>query len=324
MDVRSGQRCAIGFLMAAMCANARAVGPNAIWHPMPGFMDKAHAACDRQAFPKFGDCFLEQMKKSGAPEEAVEFAELTGNTGYMTAYRNTGAVDIAYIQYPFRANENYGWLFVNGAPATVNPDDIDRLPMDRLKTDRAYQQTLRDHPKASLWPGLRDVPDQPAAVALADGTQEFIVPYNVQDGCHACAVIGRAFFAFQFGPSGKFNGALFEGYAAGDGASMPPTPIRVILNQSFTLSLASNRTTGYSWQIDSAPDSSIVRSNGTEYREAATGLAGAGGEELWKFNAVGPGETTFTLKYVRAWMRRTPAGEAAPARTLSFEVISSR
>jgi predicted secreted protein len=138
---------------------------------------------------------------------------------------------------------------------------------------------------------------------LAGGAQQFVVSYNIQDGCHACAILGHAFYSFEFGADGAFNGAVFTAFIPGGGASTPSVPVRLAAHQRFTISLPANRSAGYSWKIDSAPEAAILKSFGSAYHEGNTGRTGAAGEELWTFETAARGETTFALKYVRSWSR---------------------
>jgi inhibitor of cysteine peptidase len=58
-----------------------------------------------------------------------------------------------------------------------------------------------------------------------------------------------------------------------------------------------------------------VKSVGNEYSAPATGRAGAGGKEVWIFEAVGKGATEISLKYARPWEKDIP-----PVKTVTFRV----
>jgi hypothetical protein len=45
-----------------------------------------------------------------------------------------------------------------------------------------------------LWPGDRASTDHLLAVVFEDGSRQLVAGYRVQAGCHACAVLGQAFF----------------------------------------------------------------------------------------------------------------------------------
>ncbi|MCL6649106.1 MAG: protease inhibitor I42 family protein [Chloroflexi bacterium] len=95
----------------------------------------------------------------------------------------------------------------------------------------------------------------------------------------------------------------------------PAQPIAVQAGQQFTLALAANATTGYSWQLVSPPDPSVVVLVTSRYEPPATPRPGAGGRQLLTFQAVGPGRVSLTLAYQRPWEQGVP-----PARTAQFQV----
>ena len=163
-----------------------------------------------QTAPDFGNCFASQMSKFGASPEAVAFTKLTGNTGFMRDFRETGRVDIAYVNYPFRANENQGCLLVNGTPRTVDVDDLSLLPNNDLMKNSRYAALFKKYPNIAIFPGDRSGTDYPVAQILPGGGQRFVVSYWLTSGCHACERVGTVSYAFAFGANGKFLGAKFQ------------------------------------------------------------------------------------------------------------------
>lgn len=69
----------------------------------------------------------------------------------------------------------------------------------------------------------------------------------------------------------------------------------------FTITLSSNPSTGYSWEIDPPIDETIVKFTGTTYEPGDTNLVGSPGKQRWHFKTVGKGQTTITFKYIRQW-----------------------
>lgn len=64
------------------------------------------------------------------------------------------------------------------------------------------------------------------------------------------------------------------------------TPIKVMQNQTFCITLPSNMTTGYSWKWHSNIfDSRLVSLVGHRYFAPNTKLVGAPGYEVWTFKA---------------------------------------
>lgn len=72
--------------------------------------------------------------------------------------------------------------------------------------------------------------------------------------------------------------------------------------QRLTITLESNPTTGYSWEIAEL-DETIVASSGEPVYESgsATSRVGAGGWQTFQFAARQSGTTTLTLIYHRPW-----------------------
>lgn len=70
-----------------------------------------------------------------------------------------------------------------------------------------------------------------------------------------------------------------------------------------TLTLASNPTTGYSWQVMEIDAAILVQDGDPEYKQSpgSEGLVGAGGTETFRFKAVSAGTTSLNLGYMRPW-----------------------
>jgi hypothetical protein len=190
-------------------SNTPLIGAEAVFHPRSDFLKTFHAICDSLTFPRFGECFLSVMKSGGATPEAVAFTRLTENTGYMRSFRDTGKVDVAYVTYPFRANENQGFFLVNGNPPFIDVDNLTALPQANMKKDPRYLKIVRKYPKANLWPGDRFRTVFPENTTLPGGGQSFTVTYLLRDGCHACELLGIVIYTFDFDFSGKFLGRNF-------------------------------------------------------------------------------------------------------------------
>ena len=149
------------------------------------------------------------MQTAGASPEAVAFMRQLNNEAYLQKFQDTGHVGIAWVTYPFRANENSGCLLVNGTPSRVDVDNLSQLPRDRLNADRAWKALLNKHPHATLWSGDRSGATGVRAEPRSGGGQRFVVDYRVLDGCHACARLGVVRYAFNFDANGTFQGARY-------------------------------------------------------------------------------------------------------------------
>ncbi len=116
--------------------------------------------------------------------------------------------------------------------------------------------------------------------------------------------------------------AISGGHATGGGNetannfSDPAKPLIIPAGNEFTLTLESNRTTGYQWQLAGAPDETLVQLVGNKYELPDTRLIGAGGREVWTFKAVGKGRTEIHLEYVRPWEKDVP-----PVKEAVFTVV---
>jgi len=95
--------------------------------------------------------------------------------------------------------------------------------------------------------------------------------------------------------------------------ALPHAGERGIVTQAgkrFAVTLDANATTGFRWRLARPLDTHVVRLVGSEYRAPDVHRAGAGGKEVWTFEAVAPGRTIIAFEYVRPWEKDVP-----PART---------
>jgi hypothetical protein len=180
------------------------VGPDAVWSPPPDFRAAMHNACDKGAPAHFGECFVTQMQKAGATGPALAFARRTGNQGYLRDFRNTGKVDVAHAEYPFRANQNQVCFLVNGDPAMIDVDDPQWINKAVLEANPVYADLLKRFPKLMIFPGTRFGETAPAGGNLKTGGQRFDLDYLLRDGCRACTAVGSMKVAFDFDVNGKF------------------------------------------------------------------------------------------------------------------------
>ena len=72
------------------------------------------------------------------------------------------------------------------------------------------------------------------------------------------------------------------------------------VGQTLVVSLPSNVTTGYSWEVESIDPAVLSQTGDPEYvSEADEGVVGGGGTETFRFEAVAPGRVQLTLIYHR-------------------------
>ena len=108
------------------------------------------------------------------------------------------------------------------------------------------------------------------------------------------------------------------GLRAGENAGKP---IEATAGTEFSITLDSNPTTGYAWQLAKPLDNAVVKSvrNGYQTTPGRPGepmKEGVGGKETWTFMAVSPGKTTLEFKYVRSWEK-----DQEPVKTASYQVV---
>jgi hypothetical protein len=180
------------------------IDAHSAWHPAPAALSLIRKSCENLSFPALGECFARGMQRSGASPEAMALTHRLDNEAYLHDFIETGEVDLAFVTYPFRANQNEACFLVNGSPAMIDVDNIRQLSQDKMKQDHAYQSLAAAYPNLSLWPGDRG--DQTTIVAgtSGGGGQRFVVSYWLLDGCHACARLASVKFAFDFDAQGKF------------------------------------------------------------------------------------------------------------------------
>ena len=88
--------------------------------------------------------------------------------------------------------------------------------------------------------------------------------------------------------------------------------------QTLVVSLQSNPSTGYTWEVAEVDDTLLQSQGEAEYKASKAGgeqLVGAGGTQTFRFTAAEVGETTLKLIYHRAWET-----DVEPAQTFSVQV----
>ena len=178
----------------------------AIWGPGMSVMQEIRDACGQLSGGQFGECFLSMMQKGGASPEAVAFTRLTDNLGYLRDFREAGPVDVAFVHFPFRANENQGAYLVNGLQPMIDIDNQNLLANYELTKNLSYSRLARLYPEISVWPGDRSGTNYIVIKKLPVGGVRFVAGYTLRNGCRACDVLGGVTFAFDFDRSGRFLG----------------------------------------------------------------------------------------------------------------------
>ena len=309
------------------------VSAAAVWNPPVDMLAAVRQKCGEADPTHMERCFLNEMKSAGASPEALAFAEsLAASLGvvYLRAFRRLEKVDVAYIEYAFRANELEGVLLVNGNPSPIDVDD-DRFTIDaEMRKNAAYAALAEQYPHISLWPGDRFDSKLPTMTSTGWGTQSFLVQYTLRDGCHACAVLGTATLAFNFDTQGNFQGARVSSVAAaaapraaeiaassgGFDVAGGVEEIRVLAGKQFSITLAANRTTGYAWRLATPLDPVMLKQISNDYHAADSGALGAPGEEVWTFESIVQGTVQLNFEYVRPFEKN-----AKSVKTAKYSVV---
>lgn len=87
------------------------------------------------------------------------------------------------------------------------------------------------------------------------------------------------------------------------------------VGQEIDFTLDSNPTTGYVWSLEKPLNTKNVKLLNNDFVAPETDQDGAGGKEVWRFRAVGAGNTSIVLIYSQPWDRET-----SPAKRLTIEL----
>jgi len=91
------------------------------------------------------------------------------------------------------------------------------------------------------------------------------------------------------------------------------------VGQTLHISLPSNATTGYQWQISGVEGSVLTPAEpfGDEAIDShSEGMVGVGGQTHWRLVASRAGSATLTFTHARSWERNTP-----PAETATYRIV---
>jgi predicted secreted protein len=91
-----------------------------------------------------------------------------------------------------------------------------------------------------------------------------------------------------------------------DSPISPNATLSARTNEQFYITLSSNPTTGYEWQIASISHPNVVGFVSSEYIPPRSELLGAGGKQVLTFNALQEGNAIVELQYVRPWETGVP------------------
>ena len=99
-------------------------------------------------------------------------------------------------------------------------------------------------------------------------------------------------------------------------ASSSGKTVNIAVGGTLTVTLDSNVTTGYSWELKEIGDTDVLQKTDNKYVAPANGAIGAGGKEVWTFKALAAGTSTLTMYYSQPW-----AGGQKGAKIFSLTVV---
>jgi hypothetical protein len=285
---------------------AKKVAVNVVFAGDTKFIDAVKGSCQDPHADKLQDCFATEMKKAGASAAAVEFSKQLGEPGFVRDFRVAGPVDIAYVSYPYRANENQSWLIVNGTPPVIDVDNskLVMIAARALKNNATYAGLAKAHPDASPWPGDRYSTETPDVEMGANGGVHIIVNYRLREKCHSCAVLGHAWYSFEFDAKGIFAGARLMAISlawAKDPVmrvtgKMSGVSVGTTVGEELTIALPVKDAAGSEWILAKALDTAKVRLIEHSHVAPPAGNGAAGTEELWRFASLGAGTTQIAFQ----------------------------
>ena len=78
--------------------------------------------------------------------------------------------------------------------------------------------------------------------------------------------------------------------------------VEIAVDGTLTVTLESNQTTGFQWELTSISDQSVLEKESNTYEDPEdTGMVGAPGKEVWIFKALKKGTSTISMEYSRPW-----------------------
>jgi predicted secreted protein len=78
--------------------------------------------------------------------------------------------------------------------------------------------------------------------------------------------------------------------------------ISIAVGGTITVTLDSNATTGYSWELKEISNTGVLEKADNKYVAPTSNLMGAGGKEIWAFKVLAAGTTTLNMEYSQPWV----------------------
>jgi len=86
--------------------------------------------------------------------------------------------------------------------------------------------------------------------------------------------------------------------------------VALAVGGSLIVTLDSNASTGFEWELTGISDEAVLGLEGSEFQPPEdTGVVGAPGKEIWTFNALTIGDSSISMEYSQPWEGGTKAAE---------------
>ncbi len=78
--------------------------------------------------------------------------------------------------------------------------------------------------------------------------------------------------------------------------------VEIAVGGTLTVTLESNPTTGFQWELASISDQAVLEKQSNTFETPEdTGMVGSPGKEVWTFRALKKGTSTISMEYGRPW-----------------------
>lgn len=183
---------------AAPAEGESETGPGSTWRvPLDSFIELEGCSINAASH---ADCVASVMEKFGAPPEAIDFTTSFGSMFILESFMEKGRVDLGFIFYPTRANNNWQYVLLNGLPRLVSAEEAGDVD---ITEHSQYPSLAEKQPNLVFWTSENIFE---VVQSLPEGGQRFVFSYPLYKGCHACDVGGYALVGFDFDPQGQFLG----------------------------------------------------------------------------------------------------------------------
>ena len=116
--------------------------------------------------------------------------------------------------------------------------------------------------------------------------------------------------------SGSYAGGIQLVGKENTSCTNPEKPVHVKVGETFSIVLDSNPSTGYQWRLIYPLDGgNPLKLISSKYGALKMDLEGAGGKEIWTFEALSVGQKKIVFEYLRAWEK-----DKEPIKRMTFTV----